>query len=174
MKILLTGVTGYIAQRLLPVLLENGNEVVCCVRDSNRFNRKNYQTSNLSIIEVDFLNRSTLSNIPDDIKVAYYLIHSMSTQKGDFEDLEEDDERIYLMQELLDYLDIEVIKKEKFIELNFIKMEEEYNESLFSKDELKTIHKIVSQYQDTSSRNIANDCFKIDEVRNTPKGEIII
>ena len=90
------------------------------------------------------------------------------------EDLEEDDERIFLMQELLDYLDIEVVEKEKFIELNFIKMEEEYAESLFSKDELKTIHKIVSQYQDTSSRNIANDCFKIDEVRNTPKGEIII
>ena len=77
------------AQRLLPVLLENGNEVVCCVRDSNRFNRKNYQASNLSIIEVDFLNRSTLSNIPDDINVAYYLIHSMSTPKGDFEDMEE-------------------------------------------------------------------------------------
>lgn len=90
------------------------------------------------------------------------------------EDLEEDDERIYLMQELLDYLDIEVIKKEKFIELNFIKMEEEFDETIFSKDEIKTIHKIVSQYQDTSARNIANDCFKIDEVRNTAKGEIII
>lgn len=90
------------------------------------------------------------------------------------EDLEEEDERIYLMQELLDYLDIEVIAKEKFIELNFIKMEEEFDESIFSKDEIKTIHKIVSQYQDTSARNIANDCFKIDEVRNTVKGEIII
>jgi hypothetical protein len=78
------------------------------------------------------------------------------------------------MQELLDYLDIEVVEKEKFIELNFIKMEEEYDESIFSKDELKTIYKIVSQYQDISSRNIANDCFKIDEVRNTAKGEIII
>lgn len=33
MKILLTGVTGYIAQRLLPVLLDNGYEVICCVRD---------------------------------------------------------------------------------------------------------------------------------------------
>jgi len=32
MKILLTGATGYIAQRLLPVLLENGHEVVCCVQ----------------------------------------------------------------------------------------------------------------------------------------------
>lgn len=42
MKILLTGVTGYIAQRLLPVLLENGHEVVCCVRDKNRFNSKKF------------------------------------------------------------------------------------------------------------------------------------
>ncbi len=90
------------------------------------------------------------------------------------EDLEEDDERIFLMQELLDYLDIEVLEKEKFIELNFIKMEEDFDESIFDKDEIKTIHKIVSQYQDTSPRNIANECFRIDEVRNTPKGEIII
>jgi uncharacterized phage-associated protein len=90
------------------------------------------------------------------------------------EDLEEDDERIFLMQELLDYLDIEVLEKEKFIELNFIKMEEDFDESIFDKDEIKTIHKIVSQYQEMSSRNIANECFKIDEVRNTAKGEIII
>lgn len=90
------------------------------------------------------------------------------------EDLEEDDERIFLMQELLDYLDIEVVAKEKFIELNFVKMEEDFDESLFDKDEIKTIHKIVSQYQDASSRNIANDCFKIDEVRKTLKGEVII
>lgn len=90
------------------------------------------------------------------------------------EDLEEDDERIYLMQELLDYLDIEIIEKEKFIELGFIKMEEEFDESLFSKDEMKTIHKMVSLYSDTSSRNLANECFKIDEVRATLKGEIVI
>lgn len=90
------------------------------------------------------------------------------------EDLEEDDERIFLMQELLDYLDIEVLKKEKFIELNFIKMEEDFDESIFDKDEIKTIHKIVTLYQDMSSRNIANECFKIDEVRATAKGEIII
>ena len=90
------------------------------------------------------------------------------------EDLDEEDERIFLMQELLDYLDIEIIKKEKFIELNFIKMEEDFDESLFDKDETKTIHKIVSQYQDSSARNIANDCFKIEEVRQTPKGEVII
>lgn len=90
------------------------------------------------------------------------------------EDLDEEDERIFLIQELLDYLDIESIANEKFIELKFIKMEEEYDESLFNKDELKTIHKVVSQYKDTSARNLANDCFKIEEFRATPKGEIII
>ncbi len=89
MKILLTGVTGYIARRLLPVLLENGHEVICCVRDKNRFNRKNYSTSKLSVTELDFLNPESLQQIPIDIDVAYYLIHSMSSQNGDFEDMEE-------------------------------------------------------------------------------------
>ena len=89
MKILLTGVTGYIAQRLLPVLLENGHDVVCCVRDKSRFNTKNYEPSKLSIIEVDFLKAESLKAIPNDIDVAYYLIHSMSTQSGDFGNMEE-------------------------------------------------------------------------------------
>lgn len=89
MKILLTGVTGYIAQRLLPVLLENGHEVICCVRDKNRFNRKKYPDSNLRVVEADFLKESSLKEIPNDIDIAYYLIHSMSTQRGDFENMEE-------------------------------------------------------------------------------------
>ncbi len=88
MKILLTGVTGYIAQRLLPVLLDNGHEVVCCVRDKSRF-VNNYPTNNLTVIEVDFLKKESLQNIPSDIDIAYYLIHSMSTQTGDFESMEQ-------------------------------------------------------------------------------------
>lgn len=89
MKILLTGVTGYIAQRLLPVLLQDNHEVVCCVRDKNRFNKQNYPTGTLSIIEADFLDKESLANIPNDIDIAYYLIHSMSTQTGNFESMEE-------------------------------------------------------------------------------------
>lgn len=38
MKNLLTGFTGYLASRLLPVILVNGYEVVCWARDRNRFN----------------------------------------------------------------------------------------------------------------------------------------
>lgn len=88
MNILLTGVTGYIAQRLLPVLLEQGHEVFCCVRDRARFNNRYHASKNVHVLEVDFLNPETLENIPNHMDVAYYLIHSMSTEKGDFEDLE--------------------------------------------------------------------------------------
>ena len=37
MKILLTGATGYIGQRLLPLLAAAGHDVVCLVRDPRRF-----------------------------------------------------------------------------------------------------------------------------------------
>jgi len=89
MKILLTGVTGYIGQRLIPVLLEHGHELVCCVRDKARFNTKKYQSPNISVVEVDFLKCNSLESIPKDIDIAYYLIHSMSTNGGDFENMEE-------------------------------------------------------------------------------------
>ena len=90
MKILLTGVTGYIGKRLLPVLLEEGHEVVCCVRDASRFDGSRFRVpgSELTLIEVDFLKRESLEAIPDDIDAAYYLIHSMSSSIGDFEELE--------------------------------------------------------------------------------------
>ncbi|NQY94876.1 MAG: DUF4065 domain-containing protein [Campylobacteraceae bacterium] len=89
-------------------------------------------------------------------------------------DLEEGDERLYLITELLEYLDIEIIEKKDFMELKFIKMEEEYDESLFNKDELKTINKIVSKYKNYTVRNIANATFKIDKVRETAKDTVII
>lgn len=89
MKILLTGVTGYIGQRLLPVLLGQGHHIVCCVRDARRFRYHNYNKNNITVLEVDFLNPDTLKAIPEDIDIAYYLIHSMSTLTGDFENMEE-------------------------------------------------------------------------------------
>ena len=88
MKILLTGATGYIGKRLLPILVENGHEVICCVRDANRFNPPDSIKSFLKIITVDFLDSETLSNIPKDIDAAYYLIHSMSNS-ADYDKLEE-------------------------------------------------------------------------------------
>lgn len=78
MKILLTGATGYIGKRLLPLLQEQGHEVICCVRDKNRFYYPEKTSGNIQLIEVDFLESQSVENIPNDIDAAYYLIHSMS------------------------------------------------------------------------------------------------
>ncbi len=88
MRILLTGATGYIGKRLLPVLVNNGHHVVCCVRDVNRFSPPESIKSFIEVVEVDFLKEETLQNIPKNIDAAYYLIHSMSTS-NEYEKLEE-------------------------------------------------------------------------------------
>ncbi len=64
MKILLTGATGYIAKRLLPALLAEGHEVVCCVRDASRFDISRFGTDRLSVITANFLDRSSLACNP--------------------------------------------------------------------------------------------------------------
>ncbi len=87
MKILLTGATGYIGKRLLPVLIEARHEVVCCVRDKKRFDVPESLIEKISVIEIDFLDETTLDRVPKDIEGAYYLIHSMSSSK-DYKSLE--------------------------------------------------------------------------------------
>jgi uncharacterized protein YbjT (DUF2867 family) len=90
MKILLTGANGYIGKRLLPLLLMQGHEVICCVRDKNRFhNAEIYKSDKISLIELDFLKDFVFDNRLKDIDAAYYLIHSMSDNSTDFEKLEE-------------------------------------------------------------------------------------
>ena len=82
MKILLTGATGYIGKRLLPNLIKEGHHVVCCVRDISRFHPPTSLIKNISVIEVDLLINSSLDKIPDDIDIAYYLVHSMSSSEN--------------------------------------------------------------------------------------------
>ena len=96
-KILLTGATGYIGKRLLPVLLDQGHEVVCCVRDKDRFPTDGiYTDPKISLFEVDFLKELPSSEAIKDIDAAYYLIHSMSSGKSDFGKLEETSARNFI------------------------------------------------------------------------------
>ncbi|MBN1990463.1 MAG: SDR family oxidoreductase [Bacteroidales bacterium] len=81
MKILLTGVTGYIGKRLLPVLVAHGHKVVCVVRDRNRLSLPPSIVPLVDVVEADFFDKATLQAIPLDINAAYYLIHSMSTSE---------------------------------------------------------------------------------------------
>ena len=82
MNILLTGANGYIGQRLIPVLLEQGHTIYCCVRNRQRFDAEQSH-DRIRTIEMDFLNPSPEAVFPEDIHVAFFLIHSM-TGKGDF------------------------------------------------------------------------------------------
>jgi uncharacterized protein YbjT (DUF2867 family) len=87
-KILLTGANGYIGKRLLPLLLDGGHEVICCVRDEKRFDREKYSSQGLKVIEVNFLDPAENIQLPEGIDAAYYLIHSMSSGESSFEELE--------------------------------------------------------------------------------------
>ena len=85
MNILLTGANGYIGQRLIPVLLNQGHHLYCCVRNKQRFEDE-HDLTEVEIIEIDFLTDSN-TPFPVAIDVAFYLIHSMSGG-GNFEQLE--------------------------------------------------------------------------------------
>ncbi len=89
MKILITGATGYIGKRLIPLLLNDGHTIICSVRDLQR--AKNYYKDKQQIIlvEADFLDKKSLEKIPKDIDIAYYLIHSMTNSAREFHVLEE-------------------------------------------------------------------------------------
>ncbi len=82
MKILLTGATGYVGKRLLPVLIQNGHKVVCFVRDKQRFNPPSSLMDYIEVIEADLLDPESLSKVPSDIDAAYYLVHSMSASSA--------------------------------------------------------------------------------------------
>ena len=89
MKILVTGATGYIGKRLIPLLIEDGHTVVCPVRDVKRAESYFKEDQNIILVEADFLNVGSLKNIPKDVEAAYYLIHSMSNSAREFQVLEE-------------------------------------------------------------------------------------
>jgi uncharacterized protein YbjT (DUF2867 family) len=88
MNILVTGATGYIGKRLIPMLINDGHTVFCAVRDKQRADKNYLDEPLIDIVEADFLKPETLNTIPKNIDVAYYLIHSMSNASKDFEALE--------------------------------------------------------------------------------------
>lgn len=95
MKILITGSTGYIAKRLMPVLLDDGHHLVCLTRDASRFDKSQYSLpEHIEVLEGDLLDANSL-HLPEDLDAAYYLVHSMSA-KGEFGSLEEKSARHFV------------------------------------------------------------------------------
>lgn len=88
MKVLLTGITGYVGKRLLEALIDLDHEIICAVRDKSRIDVKQALLDKIKIVELDFLQPSTFDVIPKDIDAAYYLIHSMAASTKSFYELE--------------------------------------------------------------------------------------
>jgi len=75
--VLVTGVTGYVGGRLVPRLLEAGYRVRVLVRGEPQRLQSRSWYGQVEIVVGDVLRPESLARALDDIKIAYYLIHSM-------------------------------------------------------------------------------------------------
>ncbi|MBP8275156.1 MAG: NAD(P)H-binding protein, partial [Acidobacteria bacterium] len=75
--ILLTGATGYIGGRLVPLLLERGCRVRCLVRDPSRLEGRPWHAQ-VEIVAGDVLQANGLAAAMEGVSAAYYLVHSMA------------------------------------------------------------------------------------------------
>jgi uncharacterized protein YbjT (DUF2867 family) len=75
--VLVTGATGYIGGRLVPLLLERGRVVRCLVRDAGRLRGRPW-AEQVEVVEGDVLRPATLPGALAGTDVAYYLVHSMA------------------------------------------------------------------------------------------------
>lgn len=132
MKILVTGATGYIGKRLIPLLISEGHHVICTARDVIRIDQNYLDDENISAVEADFLKPETLSNIPKDIDCAYYLMHSMSNTSKNFKKMEAD-----CAKNFKDYIEDTNVKQ--VIYLSGITNEKELSKHLSSRKQVEDI-----------------------------------
>ncbi len=78
--ILVSGATGYVGGRLVPILLERNYKVRCMVRDTSIIEGRGW--TNIEIVGADVLQYETLLSAMEHVSVAYYLVHSMAGGKG--------------------------------------------------------------------------------------------
>lgn len=81
--ILVSGATGYVGGRLVPILLERNYKVRCMVRDTSVIEGRGW--GNIEIVGGDVLRYETILSAMQDVSVAYYLVHSMAGGKGFWE-----------------------------------------------------------------------------------------
>jgi len=82
-RVLLTGATGYVGGRLLPVLEQEGYAVRCLARRPEFLKPKVSPTT--EVVAGDVLDRASLARALEGVAAAYYLVHSMGS-RGSFEE----------------------------------------------------------------------------------------
>ena len=81
MRVLVTGATGYIGGRLVPLLLEAGHEVRCLSRDPRRLDGLPWR-SRVEVAAGDVLDPASLAPALSGCDAAYYLVHAMAAGPG--------------------------------------------------------------------------------------------
>ncbi len=76
--VLVTGVTGYIGGRLVPVLLKAGYRVRAMARHPERLRDRDW-LSDVEVVEADASEPEQLRQALDGVDVAYYLIHALGS-----------------------------------------------------------------------------------------------
>ncbi|MGE3163562.1 MAG: SDR family oxidoreductase [Planctomycetota bacterium] len=76
--IVVTGATGYIGGRLVPLLLEQGYSVRCIVRDPRKIQHRKWSTHpRLEVVVGALEDRGVLDRACNGARALYYLVHSM-------------------------------------------------------------------------------------------------
>ena len=74
--IFVTGATGYVGGRLVPLLLEAGYRVRCLVREPRKLDARPWrQHPQLEVINADLSDRESVTEAMRGCKAAYYLVH---------------------------------------------------------------------------------------------------
>lgn len=81
-QILLTGATGYVGGRLLPLLAADGWRVRCLARQPDNLSPR--VPAGVEVVPGDLLDAASLSAAMQGVEAAFYLVHSMGAT-GDFE-----------------------------------------------------------------------------------------
>ena len=81
MKVLVTGATGYIGGRLVPLLLERGHTVRIAVRDPQRLARRTW-LPDVEVAVTDLFDADSVRKAVKGMDAAYYLVHSMIAGEG--------------------------------------------------------------------------------------------